>query len=196
MPFFKKKWKITFAEPIGKFGNKFELEDWIDLHKRISSVYAANEDKRYVILESKVIRAIREATESRPDYKLVAQESQITDKNGKPVPSEQCVFMVLKGEEANLQLLLKYIKEESGDYYEVLAVGDKKIADFICNSVLQRVRHQGEFVCPMDVLLDWLGRWTTDAFTGKATGLLIHAGLPPTSEPIVYLAVSPYEVVK
>ena len=193
MPLFKKKWKITFAESIGQFGNKFELEDWIDLHKRISSAYAASEDKRYTTLESKVIRAVCEATESRPDYKLVRQESQITDNNGNPVLSEPCVFLFLKGEESNLQLLLKHVKEESGDYYEILAVGDKKTADFICNSVLQRVRYQGEFIRPIDVLLDWIGGWTTDVFTGKATGLFIHAELPPTSEPIVYLTLSAYE---
>jgi hypothetical protein len=193
MPLFKKKWKITFAQSIGQFGSKFELEDWIDLHKRISPAYAPSRDKRYVTLEPKIIKALRESTESRPDYTVLKQESQITDNNGNPVPYEPCAFLFLKGETANLQLLLKHVKEESTNYYEILAIGDKKTVDFICDSTHHRVHYKGEFIRPIDVLMDWIGKWTTDVFTGKATGLFIHAGVPPASEPIVYLTLSACE---
>lgn len=187
MPLFKKKWKVTFAEPIGRFGNKFELEDWIDLHKRISSAYVPDQDIRYVMLETKVVKAIQEATESRSDYELVRRQFQITDRNGKTVPSEPCVFLFLKGEKADLQLLLRHVKEESQEYYEILAVGDKKIVDFIRNSIPQ------QFYIPIEGVLSWIGKWTVDAFTGKATGLLIHAGEPPTPQPRMYLVMWTYQ---
>jgi hypothetical protein len=188
VPFWKKRWKVTFAEPIGRFGNKFELEDWVELHKRISSAYAVSEDKRYVMLEPKVITAIREAADSRLDYEVVTRELQVADKNGKPVPSDSCAFLFLKGDKADLQLLLRHVEEASGGYYEILAVGGEKIVDFIRNSV-----PSNEYMCPIDVILGWIGRWTADASTGKSTGLFIHAGVPPASEPILYLAMCPYQ---
>lgn len=187
MLLFKKRWKITFAESIGRLGSKFELEDWIELHRRMSSAYAADQDKRYVMLETKVIKAIRETAESRSDYEVVGRQFQIKDIEGKTVPSEPCVFLFLKGEGANLQLLLKHVEEESGDYYEILAVGDKNVVNFIRNSI-PRV-----FWIPIEGVLHWIGKWTVDAFTGKATGLLIHAEEPQTSEPRVYLAVWAYQ---
>ena len=130
MPLFKKKWKITFTEPIGRFGNKFELEDWVELHKRMGSAYAVGQDRGYVMLETKVVKAIREAAESRSDYEIVRRQFQITDRNGKGVPSEPCVFLFLKGEGGDLELLLRRMEEESGDYYEVLAVWGQKGGEF------------------------------------------------------------------
>jgi hypothetical protein len=163
------------------------LEDWAELHKRMSPAYAADQDKRYVVLETKVVKAIREAAESRSDYEIVRRQFQITDRNGKGVPSEPCVFLFLKGEGGNLELLLKHVEDESGDYYKVLAVGDKKVVNFISNSIPQ------VFWIPIEGVLRWIGKWTVDAFTGKATGLLIHAGEPQTPEPRVYLAMWTYQ---
>lgn len=178
---------MVFAEPIGRFGNEFELEDWIELHKRLSSAYVADQDIRYVRLETKVIEAIREAAKARTDYETVRRQFQIIDRNGKMVPSEPCVFLFLKGETAKLQLLLRHVKGESGDYYEILAVGDKKIVQFIRNSIPQ------VFQIPIEGVLSWIGKWTVDAFTEKATGLLIHEGEPLTPEPRVYLAMWAYQ---
>jgi len=76
--------------------------------------------------------------ESRSDYELVRRQFQITDRNGKTAPSEPCVFLFLKGEKADLQLLLRHVKGESQEYYEILAVGDKKTVDFIRNSIPQQ----------------------------------------------------------
>ena len=184
MGLFSKNWKITFSEPIGRFGKAFELEDWVEFNKRLNFAYAVENEKGYSMLETKVIKALCEAAESRSDYQVVKKQFQVTDRNGKSVPSEQCAFLILKGDEANLQLLLTHVNEESGDYYRILAFGDKKIVDFIRNSTPQI------FVAPIHGILRWLGKWTVDASSGKATGLLIHSGEAPTPEPRLYLAVA------
>jgi hypothetical protein len=184
MGLFNKNWKITFSEPIGRFGKAFELEDWVEFHKRLSSAFSVENDKSYSMLETKLKKVLCEAAESRSDYQVVKRQFQVTDRNGKSVPSEECAFLFLKGDEANLQLLLIHVNEDSGDYYRILAFGDKKIVDFIRNSVPK------VFMIPIHGVLRWLGKWSVDAVSGKATGLLIHAGEAPTLEPRLYLAVA------
>jgi len=177
----KKKWKIIFSEPLGDFGNKFEMDDWAEIHRSMPV--------SPVMMETKVIKAIRKAAESRTDYSSVKRQFQITDKDGKTIPSESCVFLFLKDADANLQLLLRHVKQESRDYYEILAVGDNKLVDFIHRLIPQA------FMSPTHMILRYIDKRMADASPKKTAGLLIHEGKSQTPETKLYLATSDREKI-
>ncbi len=165
---------MEFQQPIGKHGEKFELEDWIDLNNDLGL--------GAVTIESSIIQSLYQAADLRSDYEKMMQPFHVRNKKGKKFDPDTCLFILVEGPESNLQLLLNHRWMGAGElYYEYLAAGDKGMIEYIRKAVPK------QHLTPHKVVMEFLGEWATDPSTGAVTGLLIHNEDPPSDSPQVYI---------